>query len=165
MGGPARARHHQRRCTSAANGIPLFTEALVNANGTVSLGVPWSLRDQLLGAVKELPEQTQQVLRSAAAGGIRVGHGLLAADTGLDDTGTGRCPLRPAVAANALAADADSYAFRHELIREAVWEDLLPGERTQAERAFAEALEADPALSRTAWSRSGWRCIGAARMR
>jgi hypothetical protein len=40
--------------------------------------VPWSLRDRLLGAVKELPEQTQQVLRSAAAGGVRVGHGLLA---------------------------------------------------------------------------------------
>jgi DNA-binding CsgD family transcriptional regulator len=128
------------------NGIPLFTEALVNADGTVSLGVPWSLRDQLLGAVKELPEQTQQVLRSAAAGGVRVGHRLLAAVTGLDDLALAAA-LRPAVAANVVAADADSYAFRHELIREAVWEDLLPGERTQAERAFAEALEADPALS------------------
>ena len=128
------------------NGIPLFTEALVNADGTVSLGVPWSLRDQLLGAVKELPEQTQQVLRSAAAGGIRVGHGLLAAVTGLDDLALAAA-LRPAVAANVVAADADGYAFRHALIREAVWEDLLPGERTQAERAFAGALEADPALS------------------
>jgi DNA-binding CsgD family transcriptional regulator len=129
------------------NGIPLFTEALVNADGTVSLGVPWSLRDQLLGTVKDLPEQTQQVLRSAAAsGGIRVGHGLLAAVTGLDDLALAAA-LRPAVAANVVAADADGYAFRHELIREAVWEDLLPGERTQAERAFAEALEADPALS------------------
>jgi DNA-binding CsgD family transcriptional regulator len=129
------------------NGIPLFTEALVSADGTVGLGVPWSLRDQLLGAVKELPEQTQQVLRSAAAGGgVRVGHGLLAAVTGLDDLALAAA-LRPAVAANVVAADADGYAFRHELIREAVWEDLLPGERTQAERAFAEALEADPALS------------------
>src|SRR5208337_421019 len=43
-------------------------------------------------------------------------------------------------------ADADSYAFRHHLIRQAVREDLLPGERTQAERAFAAALEAGPAL-------------------
>jgi len=145
MGGPPGAA-----VTSAVyergGGIPLFTEALVNADGTVSLGVPWSLRDQLLGAVKELPEQTQQVLRSAAAGGIRVGHGLLAAVTGLDDLALAAA-LRPAVAANVVAADADGYAFRHALIREAVWEDLLPGERTQAERAFAEALEADPALS------------------
>src|SRR5215469_1300008 len=145
MGGPPGAA-----VTSAVyergNGIPLFTEALVNGDGTVSLGVPWSLRDQLLGAVKELPEQTQQVLRSAAAGGIRVGHGLLAAVTELDDLALATA-LRPAVAANVVAADADGYAFRHALIREAVWEDLLPGERTQAERAFAEALEADPALS------------------
>ena len=128
-------------------GIPLFTEALVNADGTVSVGVPWSLRDRLLGLVKELPEPTQQVLRSAgAAGGVRVSHGLLAAVSGLDDPALA-ATLRPAVAANVLAADADGYAFRHELIREAVWEDLLPGERTQADRAFAEALEADPALS------------------
>jgi DNA-binding CsgD family transcriptional regulator/tetratricopeptide (TPR) repeat protein len=140
--GPAITSAVYERC----NGIPLFTEALVNADGTVSLGVPWSLRDQLLGAVKELPEQTQHVLRSAAAGGVRVGHRLLAAVTGLDDLALAAA-LRPAVAANVVAADADSYAFRHELIREAVWEDLLPGERTQAERAFAEALEADPALS------------------
>ena len=127
-------------------GIPLFTEALVNADGTVSLGVPWSLQDQLLSAVKELPEQTQQVLRSATIGGIRVSHELLAAVTGLDDTALA-ATLRPAVAANVIVADPDGYAFRHELIREAVWEDLLPGERAQAERAFAEALSADPALS------------------
>ena len=50
-------------------GVPLFTEALLNDDGTVSPGLPWSLRDLLLGAVKELPEPTQQVLRSATAGG------------------------------------------------------------------------------------------------
>jgi DNA-binding CsgD family transcriptional regulator/tetratricopeptide (TPR) repeat protein len=127
-------------------GIPLFTEALVTADGTVRMGVPWSLQDQLLSTVKELPEPTQQVLRSAAAGCARVGHRLLAEATGLDDRAL-TAVLRPAVAANVLIADADAYVFRHELIREAVWEDLLPGERAQAERAFAEALEADPSLS------------------
>jgi DNA-binding CsgD family transcriptional regulator/tetratricopeptide (TPR) repeat protein len=127
-------------------GVPLFTEALVNADGTVSPGLPGSLRDLLLGAVKELPEQAQQVLRAAATGGARVGHELLATVTGLDDASLAAV-LRPAVAANVMVADADGYAFRHELIREAVREDLLPGERVQAERAFAEALEANPALS------------------
>src|SRR5262249_52597754 len=103
--------------------------------------------DRSLRGVMELAERPPQVLGSAAAsGGPRVGHGLLAAVTGLDDL-TLAAALRPAVAANVVAADADGYAFRHKLIREAVWEDLLPGERTQAERAFAEALEADPALS------------------
>ena len=127
------------------SGIPLFTEALINTEGTVSPGVPWSLRDLLLGAVKELPEQTQQVLRAAAVGDVRVGHALLAAVTGLDDAALAAA-LRSAVAANVMVADADSYAFRHNLIRQAVREDLLPGERAQAERAFAAALEAGPAL-------------------
>jgi len=127
-------------------GIPLFTEALVSAGGTVTLGVPWSLRDQLLGVVKELPEQTQQVLRAATLGGARVGHALLAAVTGLDDAAL-TAALRPAVAANVMVADPGGYYFRHDLIRQAVQEDLLPGERVQAERAFAQTLEAGPALS------------------
>jgi DNA-binding CsgD family transcriptional regulator len=128
------------------SGIPLFTEALLNPDGTVSAGLPWPLRDLLLGAVKELPEPTQQVLRSATADGARVGHALLAAVTGLDDA-TLAAALRPAVAANVLVTDADGYAFRHELIREAVLEDMLPGERAQAHRGFAQALEAAPSLS------------------
>ena len=129
-----------------SGGVPLFTEALLNAEGTVSPGLPGSLRDLLLGAVEELPDQTQQVLRAATAGGARVGHELLAAVSGLDDAALAAA-IRPAVAANVMIADADGYAFRHELIREAVREDLLPGERARAEQAFAEALEADPALS------------------
>src|SRR5437762_10934582 len=55
--------------------------------------------------------------------------------------------LRPAVAAGVLVADPDGYAFRHELFREALREDLLPGERVRAHRAFAEALQAGPSLS------------------
>jgi DNA-binding CsgD family transcriptional regulator len=127
-------------------GVPLFTEALLNADGTVSADLPWSLRDLLLGAVKELPEPAQQVLREAAVAGTRVGHELLAAVTGFGDAALAAA-LRPAVAANVLVADAGGYTFRHELIREAVRADLLPAERAQAERAYAHALEADPSLS------------------
>src|SRR5204863_446697 len=81
-------------------GIPLLTEALVNSDGTVGAELPVSLRDLLLAAVAVLPERTQQALRIAAAGGERLGHGLLAAVTGLDDA-TLTDALRPAVAANA----------------------------------------------------------------
>jgi DNA-binding CsgD family transcriptional regulator/tetratricopeptide (TPR) repeat protein len=134
-------------------GNPLFTEALVNRDGTVSSELPGSLRDLLLGAVKDLPEPAQQLLRVAAVGGTRVGHGLLAAVTRADDTGLRSAVaagltagLRAAVAANVLVSDGDGYAFRHDLIREAVLGDLLPGERAQAHRRFAEVLEADPSL-------------------
>ena len=126
-------------------GNPLFTEALLNPGGTVSADLPWSLRDLLLDAVKDLPEQAQQLLRTAAVSGVRVGHALLAAVTRSDDAAL-TAGLRPAVAANVLVGDTDGYAFRHELIREAVLGDLLPGERAQAHRRFAETLEAAPSL-------------------
>ena len=122
-------------------GNPLFTEALLKPGGTVSPDLPWSLRELLLAAVNELPEPAQQVLRTAAVGGPRVSHTLLAAVTGLDDAAL-TAALRPAVAANVLVSDADGYLFRHELIREAVLGDLLPGERAPAHRRFAEALAA-----------------------
>src|SRR5262249_25274208 len=93
---------------------------------------------------KDLPEPAQQLLRTAAVGGSRVDHALLRAVTGSDDAGL-TAALRPAVAANVLIGDADGYAFRHDLIREAVLGDLLPGERAHAHRRFAEELAAIPA--------------------
>ena len=56
--------------------------------------------------------------------------------------------LRAAVGANLLLASpaGDGYRFRHSLVREAVGDDLLPGERSRLNRRYAEALEADPAL-------------------
>ena len=127
-------------------GNPLFTEALLGPGGTVSPGLPGSLRDLLLATVQDLPDQAQQMVRTAAVGGSRVGHALLAAVTGSDDAAL-TAALRPAVAASVLVSDTDGYVFRHELIREAVLVDLLPGERAQAHRRFAETLEADPSLS------------------
>jgi predicted ATPase len=40
-----------------------------------------------------------------------------------------------------------TYAFRHALAGEAIYEDLLPGERTALHAALARALEADPAAA------------------
>ena len=129
------------------SGNPLFTEALANPDGTLVPGLPTGLRYALLATVRELPGQAQQVLRVAAVGGDRVGHGLLAAATGLDDTAL-TAALRSAVAAHVLTADADGYIFRHQLFREAVLEDLLPGERAAAHRRYAEAIEAAGASGR-----------------
>jgi DNA-binding CsgD family transcriptional regulator/tetratricopeptide (TPR) repeat protein len=129
-----------------ADGNPLFVEELLCdcAGGTLSV-LPESLRELLLVTARRLPEETQEVLRTASAGGQRVGHGLLAAATGLDDDALSRA-LRPAVAANVLIADADGYAFRHGLIREAILDDLLPGDHTRLHTRFAAALRDDPGL-------------------
>jgi DNA-binding CsgD family transcriptional regulator len=142
-------------------GNPLFTEALVNQDGTVSAALPWTLRELLAGAVKDLPEATQQLLRTAAVGGSRAGHGLLAAVTGWDDAAL-TAAVRPAVAANVLVSDDDGYAFRHQLIREAVLEDLLPGERAQAHRRFALALDSSPGSEAAVAVARHWRGAGEA---
>src|SRR5689334_12329397 len=127
-----------------AEGNPLFVEALVG-NGEPGSGLPESLHDLLMAGLRRLPEETQEVVRVASAGGDRIGHGLLTAVTGLDGTALGRA-LRPAVAANVLLAESDGYAFRHALIREAVHDELLPGEAGQVHSRFAEVIAADPAL-------------------
>jgi ATP/maltotriose-dependent transcriptional regulator MalT len=125
-------------------GNPLFVEALLG-DGELGSRLPETLRDLLVAGVRRLAEETQEVVRVASAGGERTGHGLLAAVTGLDGAALART-LRPAVAANVLMTDADGYVFRHALIREAVHDELLPGERTQLHSRFAEAIGADPAL-------------------
>ena len=128
-----------------SEGNPLFVEALLCCDGELSPELPESLRDLLLDSVRRLPEDTQEVLRVASAGGETTGHALLGAVTGLDDPALTRA-VRPAVIANVLHARGDGYAFRHELIREAVHEDLLPGEHGRLHSHFAEAIDADPTL-------------------
>ncbi|MEU0518279.1 AAA family ATPase [Streptosporangium sp. NPDC006007] len=127
-----------------SEGIPLFVEALVECGGDSSF--PDSLHDLMIGTIEQLPDETQRMLRTAAAGGIRVGHDLLAAVSGLSDTDL-EDALRPAVAANVLqVADGRAYAFRHALIREAVHDELLPGEHVRLHARFAEEIGRDRTL-------------------
>ena len=128
-----------------SEGNPLFVETLLGCDGELSCELPESLRDLLLAGVRRLPDDTQEVLRVASAGGEMTGHALLAAVTGLDDAAL-TSALRPAVTANVLRAQADGYAFRHELIREALHEDLLPGEHGRLHSRFADAIDADRSL-------------------
>jgi DNA-binding CsgD family transcriptional regulator len=130
-----------------SEGNPLFIEALLNCeDGDPGAELPESLRDLLLAGVQRLPEETQELLRVASGAGDHFEHALLAAVAGLDEAALTRT-LRPAVAANVLAVEGDGYAFRHALIREAVHDDLLPGEHTRLHARYAEALDADPALA------------------
>jgi DNA-binding CsgD family transcriptional regulator len=126
-------------------GNPMFVEELLCCDGKLSSELPESLRDLLLASVRRLPDDTQDLLRAASAGGQRNSHALLAAVTGLADEDLTRC-LRPAVAANVLTTDRESYSFRHALIREAVYDDLLPGERTRLHARFAQVLSSGDGL-------------------
>jgi DNA-binding CsgD family transcriptional regulator len=127
-----------------SEGNPFFAEVLLDRQDQD--GLPESLRDLLLARVARLPEETQAVLRVAAAGVGRIGHGLLAAASGLDD-GALSAAVRPAVAAGVLVVEGGGYGFRHALIGEAVRDDQLPGERAAAHRRYAQALASDRALA------------------
>jgi DNA-binding CsgD family transcriptional regulator/tetratricopeptide (TPR) repeat protein len=131
-----------------SDGNAFFVEELaVCATEGCGTGLTDSLRDLLLVRVEGLPESTQKVARVVAEGGSTVEYRLLAAVTGLAEDDLIEA-LRAAVNANILtpAPDGDGYRFRHSLVREAVADDLLPGERSRLNRRYAEALEADPTL-------------------
>jgi len=128
-----------------SEGNPLFMEALLRNREPLDPGLPESLRDLLLADVRRLPAETQQVLEALSVAGQQSGHMLLAAVTGLGDDSL-LAALRPAVWANVLVPDADGYAFRHALIREAILGEVLPGARTRLHARLAETLAADPSL-------------------
>ncbi|MFK4069315.1 AAA family ATPase [Streptomyces sp. NPDC029674] len=131
-----------------SDGNAFFVEELaVASHGSSCAGLTDSLRDLLLVRVEELPEDTQRVARIVAEGGSTVEYELLAEVAGLCEDDLIEA-LRAAVGANILLAspDGDGYRFRHSLVREAVSDDLLPGERSRINRRFAQALEADPTL-------------------
>jgi DNA-binding CsgD family transcriptional regulator len=127
-----------------AEGNPLFTEELLACPDGCE-EIPGSLADLLLQTVRRLPEDTQELLRVASAGSGSTSHALLARVSGRTEDQLNSV-IRPAVTGNVLVTTADGYTFRHALIREAVHEDLLPGEHSGVHTRYALAIEADPAL-------------------
>jgi DNA-binding CsgD family transcriptional regulator len=134
---------------SRSGGNPFFAEELLVAageDGTTEL--PSTLRDVLLARITDLAEPTQEFLRVASAAGQRVDPALLATAAALDET-TLYEALRESVGRQVLVPDptagVERYAFRHALLQEAVYDDLLPGERTRLHSSFARTLEASSA--------------------
>ncbi|MFJ3904614.1 AAA family ATPase [Streptomyces sp. NPDC090025] len=134
-----------------SDGNAFFVEELVASHefGCAAAELSDSLRDLLLVRVEALPDGAQRVVRIVAEGGSTVEYDLLAAVAQLGEDALIEA-LRAAVGANILLAapEGDGYRFRHSLVREAVSDDLLPGERSRLNRRYAEALETDPALVR-----------------
>ena len=60
--------------------------------------------------------------------------------------------LREAVAHHILGGEDERIAFRHALLREAIYGDLMPGERTRLHGLLAELLSDESRLGRVAGS-------------
>ncbi len=137
-----------RAIISRADGNAFFVEELSGMEGLSSATtLPVDLADLLLVRLDRLDEPSRRVVGAASVAGRRVSHELLArvlAASGSDaqDLDLG---LRQAVDALILeprqAGNQPGYAFRHALLSEAVYDDLLPGERARLHTAYVTALQ------------------------
>ncbi|MDT4974845.1 MAG: hypothetical protein QOG98_603 [Pseudonocardiales bacterium] len=135
--------HDLRSIISRADGNAFFAEELLAAAGQVSdtQQLPWQLADLLLVRLDRLSDDAREVVRVAAVGGRRVSHDMLEAV--LDLPGGALDPaLRDAVDAHILqpTPSGRGYIFRHALLAEAIYDDLLPGERVRLHAAYAAVL-------------------------
>ena len=123
-----------------SEGNALFAEELL-AVVDPDVDLPTTIGEALLARIADLSEQTRSVLRLAAVAGRTTTFAVLSQASQLGETGLTRA-LREAVAANILEADhaAEQYRFRHALLREAVYSDVVPGERRRMHGAVAQAL-------------------------
>ncbi len=131
-----------RGIVARAEGNAFFVEELVAAADIGGPSLPTDLLDLLLVRVDRLDEAVRLVVRAASVSGRRVSHELLARVIDLDEVTLDRS-LRAAVEANVLVAiSPDAYGFRHALLAEAIYDDLLPGERVRLHAAYARVLAA-----------------------
>lgn len=124
-----------------SGGNPFFVEELVAAATAEEPHVRPSLRELLLTRIHGVPEDVQEIVKTLAVDSAPVTHDLVAAATDLEERVLTPL-LHEAIERHLLTNDnGNGYSFRHSLLREAVYEQLLPGERQRLHRSFAEALE------------------------
>lgn len=140
-----------RRVVLRSEGNAYFAEELLRA----PTDLPGTLADVLRARLEQLDPEVQRLVRAASAAGRRVAEPLLRAVV----TGPGPGPeqhaafdatLRDAVAHHVLGSEDGRIAFRHALLAEAVYADLLPGEQVSLHRDYLQAAGADPALATAA---------------
>jgi len=123
-----------------AEGNAYYAEELLAASSGSSGVLPSGLAALLLARVARVSDAAQQVLRAAAVAGRRANDQLVLAASGLDAAAYEEA-VREVVTHQLLVPDGpDGYRFRHALLREAVYGDLLPGERTRLHGRFAALL-------------------------
>ncbi|GAB4587007.1 helix-turn-helix transcriptional regulator [Nocardia sp. IFM 10818] len=125
------------RVFERSGGNPLFVEAL----GLSPEEIPVGLTDLLLSFQSGLSADARAVLRAATVIGSTVRHELLAATVELaaDQLHTA---LRELVERRLILPTDTGYEFRHALIRQAGYDDLLPAERTGLHARVVRALRA-----------------------
>ncbi len=130
------------RLFARAQGNPFYTEELLAADRAAKGTVPVSLRDTLLLRVEARSGPAQATAQLVSAVSRAAEQTLLEATAELDERDL-QFGLRECVDHQLLTCDrkTGAYQFRHALLREAVYDDLLPSERARLHHGIAEALE------------------------
>jgi DNA-binding CsgD family transcriptional regulator len=145
-----------------ADGVPFLVEEVLagligqgaltehdgdwQASDLASAGVPARFADAVRGRLDAIDASSRRVLRAAAVLGRSFDWALLGPASGLTDTVV-VAALRRGMSLQLIAADRDSFWFRHALTHEAVLAGLLPPERAQlAGQALAAVEAAHPGL-------------------
>ncbi|MBV8956143.1 MAG: AAA family ATPase, partial [Solirubrobacterales bacterium] len=128
------------RLYQRSEGNPLYIEELLAA-GLDGRGIaPQSLRDAFMLRIERLAPDAQRAARAIAVG-RSLDESTVSALTDIEHVRLHEA-LREAVAEQVLIANDDGgLLFRHALLREAVYDDLLPGERVELHLALARLLE------------------------
>jgi DNA-binding CsgD family transcriptional regulator len=126
-------------------GNPFFAAELAAAwSERRSTRLPASLIDALLGRVRSLSRDTVEAVRALAVAGRPMPAALIGRSASLAEPGLSAA-LREAVDHGVLdwRGDPGTFAFRHDVVREAVYSDLMPTERTALHGGVAGALAAE----------------------
>jgi DNA-binding NarL/FixJ family response regulator len=129
------------RVHARGGGNAFFTEELlaVAERGEQRIGL--TLREMLLARVGGLTTSSREVLRVVAVAGQSARHDVLGNVTHMEPSMLAAA-LREALDRHLLlAGDNEVMQFRHGLLREAVYDELLPGERVALHAAVASAAE------------------------
>ena len=119
-----------------SDGNPLYVEELLSADEP---GVPGLLHDLLLRHVEKLSPPAALLARLASVGGSRIDLEILQdASTLAREAFAGA--MREMLERNVVIRRGERFTFRHALLREAVHDDLLPGEIVEMHAAYARAL-------------------------
>ena len=128
------------RVFKRSEGNPLYTEELLAAGLDGRGATPQSLRDAFMLRIERLSEAAQRAARVIAVGRA-LDESMIGDATGIDHEAL-HGALREAVAEQVLEAHEDGrLGFRHALLREALYDDLLPGERVELHLALAHLYE------------------------
>jgi DNA-binding CsgD family transcriptional regulator/tetratricopeptide (TPR) repeat protein len=138
-----------QRIFARSGGNAFLAEELLAAEDGLPVPVlPRRLQAILLARIAALAEDTRHVLRLIATVGRPTEHRLLVAAAQLSETRL-LAATREAVDRQVLQAERDAYRFRHILLQQAVYDELLPGERLRLHAAVARALTNDPQAARS----------------